>query len=73
MNFLQEHQKIHKKSQKLQRLQDKKRNYLKDAGASEDEMRTLSEENEERQARFPARFQTPSEKSGNCRREANIF
>ena len=31
------------------------------------------EENAERQARFQARFQTLSEKSGKCRQEADIL
>ena len=35
-------------------------------------MQTLNEENEERQARFQARFQNLSEKPGNCRRETSI-
>ena len=34
-------------------------------------MRLLHEENEEMQARFQARFQTLSETSGNCRKEAD--
>ena len=55
--LLPEHQKMQKKSQTLQSLHDKKRNYLKDAGDGEEEMRTISEENEEMQARFQARFQ----------------
>ena len=38
---------MQKRSQKLQRLQDKKRNHLKDACACEEEMRMLSEEVEE--------------------------
>ena len=33
-----EHQKMQKKSQKLQSMQDKKRKYLKDACACEEEM-----------------------------------
>ena len=55
--LLPEHQKMLGKSRKLQSLQDKKRNYLKEAGDCEEEMQTL-EENEERQARFQARLQT---------------
>ena len=39
---LPEHQKKHK----LQSLQDRKRNYLKEVGDCEEEMRMLSEENE---------------------------
>ena len=46
------HQKTQKRSQKLQSLQDKKRNYLKDACACEEEIQKLREEMEERQARF---------------------
>ena len=38
---------------------------------TEEEMQMLSDELEKRQALFQARFQTLSEKSGNCRREAN--
>ena len=64
---------MQKKSQKLQCLQDKKKHYLKDAGDTEEEMRMLHEENEERQARFQALFQTLSEKSGNCRQEADTL
>ena len=43
---------------------NKKKKYLKDAGDCEEEIRMLHEENEERQVRFQARFQTLSEKSG---------
>ena len=43
----------------------------KEAAQCEEEMRMLNEENEGGQARFQARFQTLSEKSGKCRREAN--
>ena len=60
--LLPEHQKKQKRSQKLQRLQDKKSNYLKDACACEDEMQTLSEEMEKRQALFHASFQALSER-----------
>ena len=65
--LLPEHQKMHWRSQKLQSLQDKKRNYLKDACACEEEMQKLSEEMEERQARV----QALSEKLGNCRMAAD--
>ena len=44
--LLAEHRKMQKVSQTLQILQDKKRNYRKDAGDSE-EMRMLNQENEE--------------------------
>ena len=67
--LLLEHQKMQKRSQKLQSLQDKKK-HLKDDGDCEEEMRTL---HEERQARFQARFHTLCEKSGNCRNEADIL
>ena len=70
--LLPEHQKMQKKSQKLQSLQDKKK-YLKDAGDWEEETRMLHEENEESQARFKARFQTLSENSRNCRKESDIL
>ena len=64
---------MQKRSQKLQSLQDKKEKYLKDAGDCEEEIRMLHEENQERQARFQTRFQTLSEKSGNCRKKADIL
>ena len=68
--LLLEDQKMQKRSQKLQSLQDKKRNYLNDTCTCEEEMRKLSADMEERQAHFQARFQALSEKSGNCRRAA---
>ena len=42
--LLPEHQKMQKRSQKLQSLQDKKRHFLKEACACEEEMRKVSEE-----------------------------
>ena len=71
--LLPAHHKMQKRCQKLQSLQDKKKKYLKDAGGCEEGMRMLHEENEERQARFQARCQTLSEKSGNFRKEADIL
>ena len=56
-------------AQKLQSLQDKK-NYVKDACACEEEVPKLNEEMEERKARFQARVQALSEKSGDCGRAA---
>ena len=57
--LLPEHQKVQKRSQKLQSLRDQKKKYLKDAGDCECEC--SMKKNEERQARFQARFQTLSE------------
>ena len=65
--LLPEHQKMENSSQKMQSLQDKKRHFLKDACACDDEMRKVRDEMEERQARFLAL----SEKSGNCRMAAD--
>ena len=59
-----EHQKMQKRSQKLQSLQDKNRKYLKDACACEEEMLLLNREMEERKALFETRFRALSEKSG---------
>ena len=58
---------MQKRSQKLQSLQDKKRNDLKEACACEEEMQKISEEMKERQASF----QALSEKAGNCRMAAD--
>ena len=58
---------MQKRSHKLQSLQDKKRSFLKEACASEEEMRKVIEEVEERSVRFAAL----SEKSGNCRMAAD--
>ena len=60
---------MQKRSQKLQSLQDKKRNYIKEACACEEEMRNVFEEVEERRVRL----ETLSEKSGNCRRQQMIW
>ena len=48
-------------------MQDKKRNYLKDASACEEEMRKVSEEMEEKKVGFL----DLSEKSRNCRMPAD--
>ena len=50
--FLPEHQKMQKRFQKLQSLQDKKRNLLKEACACEEEMGKVNEEVEERRVRL---------------------
>ena len=42
--LLLEHEKMQKKSQKLQRLRDKQRNHLKIARDCEEEMQTLNKE-----------------------------
>ena len=59
--------KMQKRSQELQSLQDKKRNFFKEACACEEEMRKVSEEVEERKVRFVAL----SETTGNCRMAAD--
>ena len=52
--LLPEDQKMQKRSQKLQSLQDKKRKYIKEACAGEEEMRKANEEVQERRVRFEA-------------------
>ena len=64
------HQKMQKRSQKLQSLQDRQRNHPKSARACEEEMHTLSKEMEERKALFETRFRGLSEKSGDSRKAA---
>ena len=51
-------------SQKLQSLQDKKRNHLKDACACEEDVQMFTKEMEDRKALFEARSQPLSERSG---------
>ena len=62
--LLPDHQKVQKRSQKLQSLQEKKRHFFKEA--CEEEMWKVNEEVEERRVRFEAL----SERSGSCRRTA---
>ena len=64
--LLPEHQKMQKTSQKMQSLQDEKRNFLKDACACDEEMRKVREEVNEREARFLEL----AEKSSNSRMAA---
>ena len=52
--LLPEHQKMQKRSQKLQSLQDKKRNYIKEACSGEEEVRKANEEVQGRGVRFEA-------------------
>ena len=66
--LLWEHLKMQKRSQKLQSLQDKQRNHLKNACACEKEMQMLNKEMEERKALHETRFQASSEMSGYSRR-----
>ena len=71
--LLREHKKMQKRSQKLQSLRDKQRNHLVNAPDGEEEMQKLSAEMEERKALYETRFRALSEKSGSCRREADIL
>ena len=50
--LLPEHQKMQRRSQKMQSLQHKKRDVLKDACSCDDEMRKVRNEINEREARF---------------------
>ena len=61
--LLAEHQRMHKRSQKMQSLQDKKKKYLKDACACDEETGKVRDEINEREARFLELAQ----KSNNCR------
>ena len=56
--LLPEHQKMQDRSQKLQSLQDKNRNFHKEACACEEEMRKVGEEVEEKWVRFEALCKT---------------
>ena len=47
-----EHQRVQKKSQKIQRLQDKRRNLQKENAAAQEEMRKIREENDRNEERF---------------------
>ena len=67
--LLTEHQKIQKRTQKLQNLQDKQKNHFNNACACE-EVRMLNEEMEERKALHETRFLALSEKSGDSRKAA---
>ena len=58
-------------SQKLQSLQDKQRNHLKNACECEEEMQMLSKEMEERKAIFETRVRALSEQSGDSRKAAD--
>ena len=59
------------RSQKLQSLQDKQRNHLKNACECEEEMKVRSREMEERKAIFETRVRALSEKSGDSRKAAD--
>ena len=50
--LLPEHQRMQKRSQKMQSIQDRKRNLLEEAGACEEEMRKVRDEINEREARY---------------------
>ena len=68
--LLPEHQKMQKKSQKLQSLRDEQNNHLKTAGECEDEMQKVSKEWEEHRAQYEMRFHVLSEKSVDSRTAA---
>ena len=59
-----QHQKMQKRSRKLQRLQDKNRNYFKD-------VKKRCERSEKKLIKREARFLALSDKSGNCRMAAD--
>ena len=68
--LLPEHQKVQKKSQKMQSLRVKQKNHLKTAGECEGEMQTLNKEWEEKKAHYETRFRALSERSGDSRKAA---
>ena len=59
------------RSRKLQSLQDKQRNHLKNVCACEEDMQMLRKEMEERKAIFETRIRALSEKSGDSRKAAD--
>ena len=68
--FLLEHQKMQKKSQKLQSLRGKQRNYFMTPRDCEEEMQTLNKEWEEQNALHGTRCRALSERSGVSRKAA---
>ena len=47
-----EHQKVQKRSQKIQNIQDNRRNVQKESAAAQEEMRKIREENDRNEKRF---------------------